>query len=90
MSGEFCGTPGPWVNNNGGVFTEDFAVGDEVFFDHICDCEVINGESHNAQLISAAPEMLDLLVLLLDAQLLPEFHLNAANKVVAKALGKNL
>lgn len=89
MKREFCGTPGPWVNNNGGVFTEDYMVGDEVFFDHICDCEVFNGESHNAQLISAAPEMLDLLVLLLDAQLLPEFHLNAANKVVAKALGEN-
>ncbi|MEH1303694.1 hypothetical protein V7I42_22255 [Raoultella ornithinolytica] len=94
MSKEFCGTPGPWVNNNGGVFTEDYAVGDEVFFDHICDCEVINGESHNAQLISAAPEMLESLqemvgslgVMVKDPENCHEII--KARAAIAKALGK--
>ena len=55
----FMGTPGPWLAVGGEVMTEDFTVDGEIFVDHICNAEVINGVSHNANLIAAAPELLD-------------------------------
>ncbi|HFU4540571.1 TPA: hypothetical protein ACGPBT_002853 [Klebsiella variicola] len=101
MSGEFKGTPGPWkclreevnkhyIRISGTKVGERFAVANVLIplYDDVYEREAKETRA-NAQLIAAAPEMLDLLVLLLDAQLLPEFHLNAANKVVAKALGEN-
>lgn len=94
MSGEFKGTPGPWEwwTSNSFLRLSSKATGKD---GGVIDSTVMRDghptlvvKKEDMALIEAAPEMLDLLILLLDAQLLPEFHLNAANKVVAKALGK--
>lgn len=52
-------TQGPWVAKGGEVCTEDYEAEGQVMHDHICCCEVVNGESPNANLIAAAPELLE-------------------------------
>lgn len=48
-----------WVHDgNGEVSTEEYMAEGKLVTDHICNCEVLNGVSVNAQLISAAPELL--------------------------------
>jgi len=52
-------TQGPWVAKGGEVCSEDYEAEGQIMYDHICCCEVVNGESPNANLIAAAPELLD-------------------------------
>jgi hypothetical protein len=54
-------TQGPWVAKGGEVCTEEYEAEGQIMHDHICCCEVINGESPNANLIAAAPELLEAL-----------------------------
>ncbi|AXH72127.1 MAG: hypothetical protein [Siphoviridae sp. ctdc_1] len=74
--------------SGGEVVTEDYKVGPDVMFDHICSCEVINGESANGNLIAAAPELLDALqgVVRVADRETDEFI--AARAAIAKALGE--
>lgn len=58
---EFKGTPGPWVAVGGEVLTADYDYEGQTICDHICNCEEINGESPNANLIAAAPDLLEAL-----------------------------
>ena len=49
----------PWVANpDGEVVSEEYVVDGVTYVDHICNCEVINGESPEARLIAAAPDLL--------------------------------
>lgn len=54
-------TQGPWVAKGGEVCTEEYEADGMIMHDHICCCEVINGESANAKLIAAAPELFEAL-----------------------------
>lgn len=58
-------TQGPWVAKGGEVCTEDYEAEGQIMHDHICCCEVVNGESPNAKLIAAAPELLEALQLII-------------------------
>lgn len=42
----------------------------------------------NANLIAAAPDLLEALQLFLDAQILPEYHQGVARAAISKALGE--
>lgn len=101
MSGEFKGTPGPWkclreevnkhyIRISGTKVGERFAVANVLIplYDDVYEREAKETRA-NAQLIAAAPEMLDLLNSLLDEKLIPEPFLSTANKVFAKAIGEN-
>lgn len=89
---EFKGTPGPWVARGGEVTTADYARDGNVYTDHICNCEVINGSSPNARLIAAAPDLLDQLIRLRNkiADYHPDDddHLDVVDAVINKALGR--
>lgn len=52
-------TEGPWVAKGGEVCTVEYEAEGQIMHDHICCCEVINGESPNANLIASAPELLE-------------------------------
>lgn len=43
-----------WHQEGASVFCNGYDVGDTVCYDHICDCEEVNGESVNAAFIAAA------------------------------------
>lgn len=58
---EFKGTPGRWVAYGSEVCTSDYVCDGQTMLDHICSCESVNGESPNARLIAAAPELLEAL-----------------------------
>lgn len=93
----FMGTSGPWLAVGGEVMTEDFTVDGEIFVDHICNAEVINGVSHNANLIAAAPELLSALQAALEwidavpsdvvLPTMPGFDRDWVDQVIDKALG---
>lgn len=59
---EFKGTPGPWVAVGGEVTSEDYTINGVIYADHICNCEEVDGESPNANLIAAAPDLLEALI----------------------------
>lgn len=53
-----------WVHDgNGEVTTEEYEVNGQKVVDLICNCEVVNGVSVNAQLIASAPDLLEALQL---------------------------
>lgn len=87
-------TQGPWVAKGGEVCTEEYEADGQVMHDHICCCEVINGESPNAKLIAAAPELLEALQAC--EKILSEIPLTVdlvedllfARSAIAKALGQ--
>lgn len=55
-----------WVHDgNGEVTTEEYEVNGQKVVDLICNCEVVNGVSVNAQLIAAAPDLLAALQLII-------------------------
>lgn len=90
---KFRGTEGPWVANGGQVCSQDYEINGVVYSDHVCDCEVINGESPNANLIAAAPELLEALQELTflyehDEGCRNLIEYNRAKSAIAKALGK--
>lgn len=86
---EFKGTPGPWVARGGEVTTADYARDGNVYTDHICNCEVINGSSPNARLIAAAPDLLNALINLIEYWKLDETaEAHAAMLAINKALGR--
>lgn len=43
-----------WVSSNGEVTTEDYEADGVTYTDHICNCEVVNGESPRAEFIAKA------------------------------------
>lgn len=84
---EFKGTPGPWTGKDVGICKQDRAglqLGFVMTFDESrsAECEA------NAHLIAAAPELLEALQLMVDAQALPVYHQAIAKEAIAKALGK--
>lgn len=87
-------TQGPLVAKGGEVCTEEYEADGQVMHDHICCCEVINGESPNAKLIDAAPELLEALQAC--EKILSEIPLTVdlvedllfARSAIAKALGQ--
>lgn len=92
-------TQGPWVAKGGEVCTEEYEADGQVMHDHICCCEVINGESPNAKLIAAAPELLEALqemVTIVKKHTYPQpdkpsstwGRMEAAEAVIARALGQ--
>lgn len=86
-------TQGPWVAKGGEVCTDEYEADGQIMHDHICCCEVINGESPNANLIAAAPELLEALQAC--EKILSEIPLTVdlvedllfARAAIAKALG---
>ena len=51
-----------WIHDgNGEVTTAEYEWNGQKVVDLICNCEVVNGVSVNAQLISAAPDLLEAL-----------------------------
>lgn len=83
-------TQGPWVAKGGEVCTEDYEAEGQIMHDHICSCEVVNGESPNANLIAAAPELLEALQDALHAHDKHGEHSewDFARAAIAKALGQ--
>ncbi|EMN1549394.1 hypothetical protein [Enterobacter kobei] len=84
---EFKGTPGPWkytIRNVNEMMTTFHGV---VMGDTYIEIATRN-EREDAQLISAAPEMLQALQLMISAQVLPVYHQTIANAAINKALGK--
>lgn len=92
-------TQGPWVAKGGEVCTEDYEAEGQIMHDHICCCEVVNGESPNANLIAAAPELLEALqemVAIVKKHTYPQpdkpsstwGRMEAAEAAIAKALGQ--
>lgn len=79
--GEFKGTPGPW-------FVADDALGNMtiVVLSKQYPFEMMS--KANLDLITAAPEMLQALQLMISAQVLPVYHQTIANAAINKALGK--
>ena len=95
MSGEFKGTPGPWFRDNsraiGPKSTEDdqsygmiIPVG-WVEFDPDIEVQVAN-----ANLIAAAPELLEALQMIMTGDFyMPKESADAARAAIAKALGES-
>lgn len=84
---EFKGTPSPWkytIRNVNEMMTTFHGV---VMGDTYIEIATRN-EREDAQLISAAPEMLQALQLMISAQVLPVYHQTIANAAINKALGK--
>jgi hypothetical protein len=89
-----------WVHyGNGEVTTEEYIADGQCAVDHICNCEVVNGVSVNAQLISAAPELLAELIKArkiieesdewwMDSQDRGGFDTESMDAAINKALGK--
>lgn len=87
---EFKGTPGPWsVNTVGKHWNNPTLVHLEVTFgtDGECICDTVY-RREDADLIAAAPELLEALQLMLDSQVLPVWHQSIARAAINKALGK--
>lgn len=92
---EFNGTKGPWqlggetqdgdirvLDNNGAmVATVEAKTGDGYLWHPSTIAD-------NANLIAAAPELLEVLQAALLAQILPEYHAEKARAVIKKALGQ--
>lgn len=93
---EFKGTKGPWVSSNNGYYFEILPAGSlqslcSTTHNHYIgiDEEI---EEHNANLIAAAPELLDLLIWLVDIEGPQPGHSEWASRVnatIAKALGES-
>lgn len=92
-------TQGPWVAKGGEVCTEEYEADGQIMHDHICCCEVINGDSPNAILIAAAPELLEALQCLKRELVLSDVdlayieshfrpHIDRASAAIKKALGQ--
>lgn len=83
-----------WIHDgNGEVTTAEYEWNGQKVVDLICNCEVVNGVSVNAQLISAAPDLLEALqelVLLYEhdegCRELTEYK--RAKAAISKALGE--
>ncbi|WP_414455442.1 hypothetical protein [Enterobacter quasiroggenkampii] len=83
-----------WIHNgNGEVTTEEYEADDQKVVDLICNCEVVNGVSVNAQLIAAAPDLLAALRLIIsyhddgNCELHSE-DVSMARAAISKALGE--
>ncbi|WP_279047307.1 hypothetical protein [Cedecea davisae] len=56
-----------WVSSNGEVTTDDYEVDGVTYTDHICNCEVVNGESPRAEFIAKAnPAVVMVLIAVLE------------------------
>ncbi|HFK5818643.1 hypothetical protein [Enterobacter kobei] len=84
---EFKGTPGPWkytIRNVNEMMTTFHGV---VMGDTYIEIATRN-EREDAQLISAAPELLEALQLMISSHVLPIYHQTIAKAAINKALGK--
>jgi hypothetical protein len=79
-----------WIHDgNGEVTTEEYEADGQKVVDLICNCEVVNGVSVNAQLIAAAPDLLEALQKLVGIngnRSEPEYV--QARAAISKALGE--
>lgn len=82
-----------WVHDgNGEVTTEEYEVNGQRVVDLICNCEVVNGVSVNAQLIAAAPDLLAAIQLIISYHDDGNCELHSedvamARSAISKALG---
>ena len=90
MKNEFKGTPGPWaVNVIGPHWNNRSLTHIEVTFgsDGECICDTVY-KSEDAQLIAAAPELLEALQIICFFEDISEAQREIAEKAIAKALGE--
>jgi len=89
---EFKGTPGPWFVDVNGVqarWNIDDVNGASVALTHqVPNDKGWSKRDANTRLIAAAPEMLEVLQLIVDAQLLPVYHQALVRAAISKALGE--
>lgn len=79
---KFMGTPGNWdIDTDGGVILSDAGY-------IIASLDLIHGNSSDIAMMCASKAMFDVLTLMISAQVLPEYHQNAAQEAINKALGK--
>lgn len=97
---QFKGTPGPWkclreevnkhyIRISSTKVGERFAVANVLIplYDDVHEREAKETRA-NAQLIAAAPELLEALQMMLDSQVLPIWHQSIARAAINKATGE--
>ncbi|HCL4435751.1 TPA: hypothetical protein N2F56_003521 [Salmonella enterica] len=84
---KFKGTPGPWYGKDVGICRQDDARL-QLGFVTTSNENRRDECAANAHLIAAAPELLEALQLMVDAQVLPVYHQAIAKAAIAKALDK--
>ncbi len=85
---EFKGTPGPWYQDQFGNVLH----GQKKEYVRVSGVSlpgrVTEEYAANTNLVTAAPELLQALQLMVESQVLPVYHQTIAKAAIAKALGK--
>lgn len=90
----FKGMPGPWVASKTDRSIGPVSRDDDQSYGMILPVAWVEFDGNdayqqaNANLIAAAPDLLEALQLFIDAQILPEYHQGVARAAISKALGE--